>query len=72
MTPPAEDSRIDANAALTDLREAIRGYDTAETSDEEAHHAEIIRDRVADLDTHLTMGGRLPMAWRARGPEDDR
>lgn len=72
MTPPAEDSRIDANAALADLREAIRGYDTAETTDEEQHHAETIRDRAADLDAHLTMGGRLPMAWRVRGPEDDR
>jgi len=71
MTPPTEQP-IDANAALADLREAIRGYDTAETTDEEQHHAETIRDRAADLDTHLTMGGRLPMAWRSRGPEDDR
>jgi hypothetical protein len=63
-TPP-----IDANAALAELRAAIHGYDTAETIDEEQHQAELIRDRAAELDRHLTGGGRLPMNWRAAGDD---
>lgn len=55
---------IDANASLAGLRAAIHGYDTAETLDEEQHQAELIRDRAAELDRHMTSGGRIPMNWR--------
>jgi len=29
------------------------------------NEAELIRDRAAELDRHMTSGGRIPMNWRA-------